>query len=93
MLAHHVHHIVHGLYVIQWAPTSANGIVPANPATILGCGVDGTFTPSAATQVGNGEQFALIGDSLVIRPNWYNGAPLIPNQPTVAYVIACRALA
>ena len=79
-----------GLYIVYWAPTPANGIVPVSPTTILGCNVDGSFSAGPATAIGNGQQFTLGSDCLIIRPNWYQGRALIPNAPTVAFVIGAR---
>ncbi len=82
-----------GLYTIQWAPTPTNGIVPVNPSTILGINVDGSYSPTPAAQIGNGQQFALGNDCLIIRPNWYQGHALVPPPaPTLPFVIAAKFL-
>jgi hypothetical protein len=83
-----------GYLTVTWGPTAANGQVPQNPTTILGLSPAGDYSEKPANEIGNGEQFKLVNGSLVIRPNVSinDGSVLIPGQPTLAYVIACRVL-
>jgi hypothetical protein len=82
-----------GYVIIAWAPTGADGRVPANPSTILGLSPDGNYSTSPANEVGNGQQFKIDNGSLVVRPNIsLNDGSVLGPGPTVAYVIAMRVI-
>jgi hypothetical protein len=83
-----------GYSTVTWGPTAGNGTVPQNPGTILGLSPDGSYSAGPANAIGNGQQFKLVDGCLVIRPNISinDGSVLIPGAPTIAYVIAARAL-
>ena len=87
-----VNTLPNGLVTVQWAPTPADGKVPINPQTILSVQPDGSYETRALTAVGAYEQFRLDGGSLTVRPNWDGNGPIFPLAPTLAYVIAARAL-